>query len=159
MNGQPALITVGRNVTYIDSIESTTEGVGADSRINYTVNTERILSGVGMALTPVIRDDDTIIMTLVPVTSVLEEPIEYKQVGLGEVGLPIINIREMSSMVKVQDGEMLVIGGLISTVESTEGENLFPGLANVPVLKYLTGFETKVMQKRELIILLRPRII
>jgi type II secretory pathway component GspD/PulD (secretin) len=62
-------------------------------------------------------------------------------------------------MVKVKDGEMLVIGGLISTVELTEGQNLFPGLADVPILKYLTGYETKVLRKRELIILLRPRII
>lgn len=158
MNGQPALITVGRNVTYIDSIESDVTA-GTTVTTNYTVNTERILSGVGLALTPVIRDDDSIIMNLVPVTSILEEPIEYRQVGLGEVGLPIINVREMSSMVQVKDGEMLVIGGLISTVETTEGENLFPGLANVPILKYLTGYETKIMQKRELIILLRPRII
>ncbi len=159
MNGQPALITVGRNVTYVDSVEATVDGTGADSKTTYTVNTERILSGVGLTLTPVIRDDNEIIMNLVPVTSVLEEPIVYRQVGLGEVGLPIINLREMSSMVQVKDGEMLVIGGLISTVESTEGENLFPGLADVPVLKYLTGYETKKMIKRELIILLRPRIL
>jgi general secretion pathway protein D/MSHA biogenesis protein MshL len=159
MNGQPALITVGRNVTYVDSVEATVDGTGSDSKTTYTVNTERILSGVGLTLTPVIRDNDEIIMNLVPVTSVLEEPIEYRTVGLGEVGLPIINLREMSSMVKVKDGEMLVIGGLISTVESKSGENLFPGLADVPVLKYLTGYETKKMIKRELIILLRPRIL
>lgn len=158
MNGQPALITVGRNVTYIDSIESDVT-TGDNPVVNYTVNTERILSGVGLSITPIIRDDGEIIMTIVPVTSVLEEPIEYRQVGLGEVGLPIINVREMSSMVQVKDGEMLVIGGLISTTESTVGDNLFPGLADVPVLKYLTGYETKVMQKRELIILLRPRIL
>ena len=158
MNGQPALITVGRNVTYIDSIDSDVSS-GTTVTTNYTVNTERILSGVGLSITPVIKDDNEIIMTLVPVTSVLEEPIEYKVVGGGEVGLPIINIREMSSMVQVKDGEMLVIGGLITTVEATEGENLFPGLGDVPLLKYLTGYETKTMQKRELIILLRPRIL
>lgn len=160
MNGQPALITVGRNITYIDSIESDVT-TGDNAVINYTVNTERILSGVGLSLIPVIKDDNEIIMTIVPVTSVLEEPIEYRQFGGegAEVGLPIINVREMSSMVQVKDGEMLVIGGLISSVESTEGNNLFPGLADVPVLKYLTGYETKVMQKRELIILLRPRIL
>jgi len=159
MNGQPALITVGRNVTYVDSIEATVEGKGADSTTTFTANTERILSGVGLTLTPVIREDNVIIMNIVPVTSVLEEPIVYRQVGLGEVGLPVINLREMSSIVKVKDGEMLVIGGLISTVESKEGENLFPGLSDVPVLKYLTGYESKKMIKRELIILLRPRIL
>ncbi|RUM42239.1 MAG: hypothetical protein DSY80_07480, partial [Desulfocapsa sp.] len=158
MNGQPALITVGRNVTYVESIDSDVTS-GNTVTTNYTANTERILSGVGLALTPVIKNNGQIIMTIVPVTSVLEEPIEYRQVGLGEVGLPIINIREMSTMVQVNDGEMLVIGGLISTTESTSGENLFPGLADVPVLKYLTGYETKVQQKRELIILLRPRIL
>ena len=159
MNGQPALITVGRNVTYIDNIEANVS-TGNNPIVTYSVDTERILSGVGLTLTPVIRDNNEIIMNLVPVTSVLEEPIEYRQIGGGtEVGLPIINLREMSTMVKVKDGEMLVIGGLISTVESKEGNNLFPGLADVPVLKYLTGYETKKMIKRELIILLRPRIL
>lgn len=160
MNGQPALITVGKNVTYIDSIGAVQNGSGIDSTITYNVETARILSGVGLAITPVIKDDNEIIMNLVPVTSELESPIEYRSVGeFGEVGLPIVNVREMSSMVQIKDGEMLVIGGLISTVESTVGENLFPGLADVPVLKYLTGYEEKVLRKRELIILLRPRIL
>ena len=157
LNGQPALITVGRNVTYI--AEVTKDEATAESSATVAVTTERVLSGVGMSIIPIIKGDDEIIMTLVPVTSVLEEPIEYRVTTSGEVGLPIINVREMSSMVQVKDGEMLVIGGLISTVESTKGENLFPGLANVPILKYLTGFETKIQQKRELIILLRPRIL
>jgi general secretion pathway protein D/MSHA biogenesis protein MshL len=158
MNGQPALITAGRNVTYIDSIESDVTS-GTTVTTNYTVNTERILSGVGLSLTAVINNDNEIILNLVPVTSVLQEPIEYRDVGLGQVGLPVVNIREMSTMVKVQDGEMLVIGGLISTAEQTKGQNLFPGLADVPVLKYLTGYEEKTKVKRELIILLRPRIL
>jgi len=157
LNGQPALITVGRNVTYI--AEVTKDEATAESSATVAVTTERVLSGVGMSIIPIIKGDDEIIMTLVPVTTVLEEPIEYKVTISGEIGLPVIAVREMSSMVQVKDGEMLVIGGLISTVESTKGENLFPGLANVPILKYLTGFETKIKQKRELIILLRPRIL
>lgn len=158
MNGQPALITAGRNVTYIDSIESDVTA-GTTVTTNYTVNTERILSGVGLTLTAIINNDNEIILNLVPVTSVLEEPIEYRDVGLGSVGLPVVNIREMSTTVKVKDQEMLVIGGLISTAEQTRGQNLFPGLADVPILKYLTGYEEKTMVKRELIILLRPRIL
>jgi general secretion pathway protein D/MSHA biogenesis protein MshL len=158
MNGQPALITAGKNVTYIDSIESDVTA-GTTVTTNYTVNTERILSGVGLSLTAVINNDNEIILNLVPVTSVLEEPIEYREVGLGQVGLPIVNVREMSTMVKVHDGEMLVIGGLISSAEKEAGQNLFPGFADVPVLKYLTGYKEKIKVKRELIILLRPRIL
>jgi general secretion pathway protein D/MSHA biogenesis protein MshL len=158
MNGQPSLITVGRNVTYVDSIES---DLDSDSGIiTYSVETERILSGVGMALTATVLGEDEIIMNLVPITSELQEPIEYLDVGNlgGTVGLPVINVREMSTTVKVRDGEMLVIGGLISESEQNEGE-FAPLLGNIPVLKYLFGYETKEHIKRELIILLRPRII
>jgi general secretion pathway protein D/MSHA biogenesis protein MshL len=64
----------------------------------------------------------------------------------------------MSTTVKMRDGEMLVIGGLISNVN--ENESAFaPVLGNIPVLKYLFGYESKISQKRELIILLRPQLI
>ena len=158
MNGQPAMITVGRNVTYIDSIESDRD---SDTNVvTFTVNTERILSGIGMALTATITGDNEIIMNLVPITSELEEPIEYLDVGFdgGTVGLPIVNVREMSTTVKVKGGEMLVIGGLIS--DTNDNNTAFaPGLGSIPGLKYLFGHEEKQHLKRELIILLRPRII
>jgi len=161
MNGQPALITVGRNVTYIDSItaDRSTGNVGGDL-ITYTAETERILSGIGMALTATILGKDEIIMNLVPITSELQEPIEYRELGSdgGEIGLPIVNVREMSTTVKVKDGEMLVIGGLISEVEDKTGE-FAPILGDIPLIRYLFGYEEKEHLKRELIILLRPRII
>lgn len=158
MNGQPALITVGRNVTYVDNIES---DLDSDSGvITYSVDTERILSGVGMALTATVLGKDQIIMNLVPIVSELEEPIEYLPVGDlgGTVGLPVVNVREISTTVKVNDGEMLVIGGLISDVKDENGA-FAPGLGDIPGLKYLFGYEEKVHLKRELIILLKPRII
>lgn len=158
MNGQPSLITVGRNVTYIDSIES---DLDSDTGIiSFTVNTERILSGLGMAITATIMDNNEIVMNLVPVTSELEEPIEYRDIGTlgGTVGLPIVNVREMSTTVRVKNGEMLVIGGLISNVDETEG-NFAPGLGSIPLIRYLFGYEKKTVTKRELIILLKPVII
>jgi general secretion pathway protein D/MSHA biogenesis protein MshL len=158
MNGQPAMITVGRNVTYIDSIESDRDT--DTNEVTFTVNTERILSGVGMALTATVLGKDEIIMNLVPITSELEEPILYEDIGFdgGIVGLPIVNVREMSTTVKVKGGEMLVIGGLISDTTKKTGE-FAPGLGKIPVLKYLFGHEEKQHLKSELIILLRPRII
>lgn len=158
MNGQPALITVGRNVTYVDSIES---DLDSDSGvITYSVNTERILSGIGMALTATVLGKDEVIMNLVPITSELEEPIPYLDVGTlgGTVGLPVVNVREISTTVKIKDGEMLVIGGLISDSNETIGE-FAPILGDIPIIRYLFGYEEKTKAKRELIILLRPRII
>jgi general secretion pathway protein D/MSHA biogenesis protein MshL len=158
MNGQPALITVGRNVTYIDNIESDLDS--ETGVITYTVNTERILSGIGMALTATIIDGDEVVMNLTPVTSELEEPIEYRDVGTqgAVVGLPIVNIREMSTTVKVRDGEMLVIGGLISD-DKDDNSAFLPGTEGIPLVKYLFGHESKRKNKRELIILLKPVVI
>ncbi len=156
LNGQPALITVGKNVTYIESIEADRDT--DDNTITYTAETERVLSGIGLALTATILNDKEVVMTLVPVTSELQEPIEYREIGLGEIGLPVINVREISTTVRVKDGEMLVIGGLISNVDDTVGE-FAPVVGDIPFLRYLFGFEEKVREKKELIILLRPRII
>ena len=155
LNGQPALITVGRNVTYIEDLEVNVSDSGV---ITYSAETARALSGIGLALTANIIDDKQIILNLVPVTSELVEPIEYRAVGLGSVGLPIINVREMSTTVKVKNGEMLVIGGLISSAAENDGTFL-PGTSNLSFFKYLFGAETKSTKKRELIVLLKPRII
>lgn len=156
LNGQPAMITVGQNITYIDQIE-----VDVDTETNtrtYTAETANILSGVGLALTATILDNNEIIMNLVPVTSELQGEIEYRQVGEGEVGLPVVNVREMSTTVKVKNGDMLVIGGLISDVNDNTG-SFAPVVGDVPLLKYLFGYEEKIKNKRELIVLLKPRII
>jgi general secretion pathway protein D/MSHA biogenesis protein MshL len=158
MNGQPALLTVGRNVTYIDSVDADYDS--DTGFITYTTETERILSGLGLVLTATILDDKEVIMNLVPITSELVEPIEYKEFGtLGTiVGLPIVNVREMSTTVRIKNNEMLVIGGLINEIKDTDS-NFFPMLGKVPILRYLFGFEEKTNEKRELIILLKPRII
>jgi len=156
LNGQPAMITVGQNITYIDKIEvdvDATTGVRT-----YSATTARVLSGVGLALTATVLDNNEIIMNLVPVTSELAGEIEYKAVGEGTVGLPVVNVREMSTTVRVKDGEMLVIGGLISDVNDEQG-NFAPVLGDIPLVKYLFGYEEKIKNKRELIILLKPRII
>jgi len=160
LNGQPALLTAGRNVTYIEKIESDVDSGSVNSIRTYTVETARILSGIGLALTATILNDEEIIMNLVPVTSELVEPIEYRQVGLegGEVGLPIVNVREMSTTVRVKDGEMLVIGGLISEVTDNQG-SFAPVVGKIPLVRYLFGYEEKVHEKRELVILLKPKII
>ncbi|MGR0481906.1 MAG: hypothetical protein ACTFAL_11045 [Candidatus Electronema sp. V4] len=157
MNGQPALISVGRNVTYIKEVKTTTEG--DSGAMSSDVTTAEILSGVGLALSAVVKRDNEIVMHLVPITSELSGEIQYVEIGQGNrIGLPVVNKREISTTVKIKDGSMLVVGGLISETDTKDGSYL-PGAKNIPYLKYLFGYEEKMKTKRELIILLRPRII
>ncbi|MBB5347897.1 pilus (MSHA type) biogenesis protein MshL [Desulfoprunum benzoelyticum] len=162
MNGQPALISVGRNTTYIKALTKTiTKGsAGTENDTEYTPEIASILSGVGMSLTATILDDNQIILNLVPVTTELENgEVAYRRFPDGsEAGIPVVEIREMSTTVKVKNGEMLVIGGLISDVEGNTG-NFAPVVGKIPLIKYLFGHEEKSNRKRELIILLKPNII
>ena len=61
-------------------------------------------------------------------------------------------------MVQVNNGEMLIIGGLIASVEGKQ-ENFAPVVGDIPLIRYLFGVEEKRMEKKELVILLTPRII
>ncbi len=154
MNGQPAVIYVGDNVTYISEVETTTdEGV-----VTTAATTAQAISGLRLEVYATIMNDDEIVMSIIPMISQLEEPIEYKQFGLNQVGLPFIKERTMNSIVRVHNGEMLIVGGLISSVEIDEGSNV-AGLGKLPGMKYIFGNEAKTMVRKELVILLRPRIL
>ncbi len=158
LNGQPAMITVGKSITYVDKVTVETDDETGDK--TYTPSTASILSGIGMALTATILNNKEIILNLVPITSELEgDEVPYLTFGdETQVGVPRVSVRELSTTVRVQDGEMLVIGGLISDVNDDQ-ENFAPVVGEIPLVKYLFGYEEKIKNKRELIILLKPRII
>ena len=61
-------------------------------------------------------------------------------------------------MVEVENGEMLIIGGLIDSVDNTSG-SFAPLVGSIPIIKYLFGVEEKTKQKRELVILLTPKVL
>ena len=103
-------------------------------------------------------EDNEIILTLAPVTSQLQS-LEYKNFGNNStVGLPVVNVRELSTMVRLKDKEMLVVGGLINNSEA-EKANKIPGLGDIPGLGKLFGTSGKVKQRTELVIFLKPRIV
>lgn len=157
MNGQPAMLSVGQSVSYVDSVSTTTNDSGA---ISFTVSTERVMSGLGLSLIPVILDNNEVILNLTPVTSDLQG-VNEETFGSGgsasKVGLPTINLREMNTVVRVKDGEMLVVGGLIDSTE-TESDSKIPGLGDIPGIGKVFGQGGKVVKRTELIIFLKPRI-
>ncbi len=154
MNGQPALISVGENVTYIDSVTSTVE----DGVITYSVNTSSVMSGLGLAVIANIIDDTEVVLSLTPVTSQLDEPIEYKTFGgQNQVGLPRVKLREMNTMVRVRDGEMLVVGGLIDETKDDSGQQV-PLLGRLPIIGKLFSNTSKVKTRKEMLIMLKPKV-
>jgi len=157
MNGQPAMINIGQNVTYVDSVETAITTNAGTPILSYTVNTADIMDGIVLAVVPTILDNNEIILNLSPVTSQLKQPIEYRQFGTAEVGLPVVKVREMNTMVRLKNDEMLVVGGLIDNSETYDSSKI-PGLGDIPGVGKLFGQDGTVKARKELVIFLRPRI-
>lgn len=162
MNGQPALISAGDSIKYIDKVESRTDGT--TGAVTYSATTATLMSGLGMSVIAVIMDNDEIILTLTPVTSKLEgntvlyEPIGPASGSAGRVGVPRIKLREMNTTVRIKSGEVLVIGGLIDNAE-TEDSKKVPFLGDIPGLGNLFSHSAKITKKNELVIMLQPKIL
>ena len=158
LNGQPALLSVGKDIAYIKEVSSDVNN--ETGTVTYTAETDSVVEGIAFGIMASIVDEDSVVLHLTPITTdLVNNQIEYREFGAGlSVGLPQVQIREMSTMVQVDNGEMLIIGGLIDSVEGKTGE-FAPVLGDIPFIRYLFGVEEKRMEKRELVILLTPKII
>jgi MSHA type pilus biogenesis protein MshL len=161
MNGQTAILSVGRNTTFISKVETTTTVSDGSPITTFTVETNSILSGVIFGLVPYINNDREITMTITPIVSNLVD-LEARVIGTAdnsvEIKLPTVDLREMSTTVKVLDGQMVIIGGLIDKREKVK-ENKVPILGDIPVLGDAFKSVDRSFENTELVIMLIPKII
>ncbi len=165
LNGQPGLITGGQTQRIVSKVSSTINTSSSGNTITYDINTQDILSGIGVSVVADIDKDDNIILHLTPVNTELlnADNIEEKSFGSETTGfvmvqLPRIALREMTTMARVKSGELIVIGGIISEQSGTEG-NKVPLLGDIPFLGHAFKYERKFNIRKELVILLRPQIV
>lgn len=137
LNGQKASIEVGSKITY-----STGGDQGAAEKD----------VGIKLEITPQINDEGWITCELSPQVSFLKG---YDEV---ERKLPIIDRRIASTVVRVKDGEEILIGGLI-TETSTHDRTKLPVLGNVPLLRTFFTHNVSRDESQQLIILVKPSII
>lgn len=163
LNGQPAIISVGKDIAYVKTVSKEVDSETDD--VTYTAEVDNVVQGIALGVMASVLDGKKIILHLTPITTDVEDLDSngnIKMTSFGEdalqLGLPKVKVRQMSTMVEVENGEMLVIGGLIDSAEGKTG-SFAPGVGSIPIVRYLFGVEEKTMQKRELVILLTPRII
>jgi general secretion pathway protein D/MSHA biogenesis protein MshL len=154
MNGQPAVIYVGDNVTYISEVTTTID----EGTVSTSATTAQAVSGLRLEVYATIMNDNEIVMSIIPMISQLEDPIEYADFGDSTIGLPFVRERTMNSIVRVSNGEMLIVGGLISSLDTNAGSKV-PILGDIPGMKYIFGNEGESEIRKELVILLKPSIL
>ena len=160
-NNQKAVLKVGTDDYFVTGISTNTTTSAAGNVVTPNINLQPFFSGIALDVTPQIDDEGNIILHVHPQVSVVEE--KTKTVNLGDLGsftLPLASstINETDSIVRVQDGSIVAIGGLMSQEQNTSRYGL-PGISGVPALGLLFGQKSVSNRKRELVILMRSTVI
>ena len=173
LNNQTALIKVVDNLVYFQLTTDFTPGT-AGSPTTFTVSSTPNTVPVGflMNVTPQIAANDEVILNLRPTISRLTGYVEDPGVALSialarqqgadlpdvSSRVPEIQTREMESIIKVRDGQIAVLGGLMRDTAQS-GQDGLPGLSRLPGAGNLFKYRSKSGTKSELVIFLRPTIV
>ncbi len=167
LNNQKAVLKVGNDdyfVTNVTGGTTTSSGVVgvAGTTTLPTLTLTPFFSGIALDVTPQIDDGNGIMLHIHPsVTSVVEKT---KDVDLGSVGLyrlPLASssVNETDTMVRLQDGNIAAIGGLMQQSASRSASGVPGSTAEGNPFGFLLGNRANSARKKEVVVLIKPTII
>ena len=160
INNQKAVLKVGTDELFVTNVTTTTTSTAAGTTNTPSLTLQPYFSGISLDVTPQIDSDGNIILHVHPAVSTVTEKDKLIDLGsLGQFKLPLASssVNETDSIVRVQDGNIVAIGGLM-TQEQTNNRSGLPGTVN-SAAGTLFGQRGNSLAKRELVILLKPTII
>jgi len=160
LNNQKAVLKMGTDDFFVTNISTTTTSTGNNSVTSPTITVQPFFSGISLDVTPQIDDAGKIILHIHPQISSVKE--RQKVLNLGSAGnftLPLASstVNETDSIVRVSDGSIFAIGGLMREEQSNEHSGL-PGTQGT-FLRHIFGQSSRANSKQELVILLKPTVV
>ena len=166
LNNQKAVLKVGTDEYFVTGVSggSTTAATATAATATSTLPTIALtsfFSGISLDVTPQIDDGTNITLHVHPsVTTVTEKT---KQVDLGSIGnyrfpMASSSVNETDTLVRIQDGQIVAIGGLMQ-MESNRKSSGLPGTTDIPFISSLFGNKAATGRKKEVIVLIKPTII
>jgi len=159
IDGQTAKLRIGDRIPVATGSFQAGVGVGATGTggglVNPLVNTQfqYLDVGVNVDVTPRIHPDHEVSLKVNIVVS--------SQTGtssIGGISQPIISQRSIEHDVRLKDGEVNILGGLLEETDS-DVRNGWPGFAKIPFLRYFFSGDTIEHQENEILIVLIPHIV
>jgi general secretion pathway protein D len=147
-DGESAKLRVGDRIPVATGSFSATTGVPV-------VNTQfqYVDVGVNIDLVPHVHPDHSVSMKLAVEVSSLNG-----QVNIGGVSQPIISQRRIEHEIRLQENEVSILGGLAERSQSKSVSG-WPGLARLPLLRYLFSGEDTSNSENEVLIVIHPRLV
>lgn len=165
LNNQSALLRVVDNVVYFNvDVEPgiPPSGVSTGTAPVITTEVQTVPVGFVMTVTPQVSDNDQVTLNVRPTISRIVRFVNDPSPALADAGvinaIPVTQIREMESVLKVFSGQIAVLGGLMQDSLQTEIDGP-PGLSRLPVFGSLFSARNETASKTELIVFIRPIVI
>ena len=149
LDNEEAKILIGENVPFVTGSYSTT---GSTSTVNPFTTVERKDVGLMLRVKPQINENGTVKMVIYQETSAVKEDTAKASNG------PTTTKRTIESTVLVDDGSIIVLGGLLQD-KFTGNQEKIPYLGDIPVMGALFRSDTRVRSKTNLMVFLRPVVI
>ena len=161
-HGKPALISVGTSFTYQKSVQTTREVTSGTDREIRDVEVSTVFDGLILGVIPFIGKNQRISLLINPINSSVDRdsliPKSVGGQGATEISLPEVRIKEISTTIDLEDGDVVVLGGLIDDIQAKEDEGV-PILSSIPIIGYLFKNELKRVESRELVIILSVKLV
>ena len=161
LNNQKAVLKVGSDELYVTGVSTSTTSNGNNSVSSPTLTLQPFFSGISLDVTPQIDDAGNVMLHVHPTISTVSEKNKIIDLGaLGAFRLPLAasTVNETDSIVRVRDGQIVAIGGLMKTELHDERTGM-PGLSDLPGVGALFRQTAKLQSKRELVIMIKPTVI
>jgi MSHA biogenesis protein MshL len=159
LNNQKAVLKVGTDELFVTNITSSTTTTTTGSVSSPSVTLQPYFSGISLDVTPQIDENGNIILHVHPAVSTVaekEKVIDLGALGIYRLPLAASSINETDSIVRVQDGNIVAIGGLMRQEQSSDSSQL-PGTTGIAARAL--GQRASALRKRELVILIKPTMI
>jgi MSHA biogenesis protein MshL len=159
LNNQKAVLKVGTDEFFVTNVATVTTTTGTTTQQTPTVTVAPFFSGIMLDVTPQIDQFNNITLHIHPSISEVTESRRVVDLGgtIPSITLPLAKsaVNESDTVVRVTDGNIVAIGGLMS-VDVRDGRTGIPGVADSNVLLRNSDRQAR---KREIVILLKPTII
>jgi general secretion pathway protein D len=169
INNQSAILKVVDNQVYFN-IKAETTTTANNVVTNFTTEQKVVPVGFVMNVTPQISESDEIFLNVRPSITRIQRFEEDPNPSLVSVNpvtgertripnlVPVIRTREMESVLRLQDGSIAVMGGLMEEEVSNQDSGV-PWFHSIPVFGALFAQKNREARKTELVIFLRPTVI
>ncbi|PXW95579.1 MSHA biogenesis protein MshL [Sphaerotilus hippei] len=166
LNNQKAVLKVGTDDYFVTNINggttaATSGTTGSSTTTMPSLTLTPFFSGVALDVTPQIDEGNTITLHIHPsVSSVTQvnKPINLGTLGSYNLPLASSSVNETDTVVRVLDGQIVAIGGLMQ-VESGRSASGLPGSGQNSLTATLLGNRSQTARKKELVVLIKPTII